>query len=206
MEEKTTFKLNELYDIYRAFYQDTNCLDKVEEDFLTALRNSVSLINSKVLDPIYVPFNATKNSDTAKIAKTSLRGDSRFVQMAICNIEADKTISFADDYAYDVLDAKDDTTITESISKIQGYDDSSKNLVAFMHAKHHNIVEGYKKAYKDFELLNQARTSETPIYLSYTPTDLKKVNSSANPHSIYYVLTDRQPVGSMAIDKLTHLT
>lgn len=203
LEEKSTFKLNELYDIYRAFYQDANCLDKVEEDFLTALKKSVALINSKVLDPLYVPFNATKNTDTGKIAKTSLRGDSRFVQMAICNIEADQTISFANDYAYDALDAKDDTTITESIAKIQGYDDSSKNLVAFMHAKHHNIVEGYKKAYKDFELLNQARTSETPIYLSYTPADLKKVNTSANPHSIYYVLTDRQPVGSMAIDKLT---
>lgn len=206
LQDKTTFKLNELYDIYRSFYQNSSCLSKVEEDFLKALKQSVTLINNKILDPIYVPFNGVKKTDTAKMAKTSLRGDSRFVQMAICNIETDKTISFPNDYAYDGTSIVDDTTITESVEKMQGYDDSSKNLVAFMHAKHHNIVAGYKKAFKDFELLNQARTAENPIYLSYTPIDLKKVNSPANPHSIYYVLTDRQPVGSIALDKLAHLT
>ena len=206
LDDKTSVKLNKLYTIYHAFYQDSSCLVKVEEDFLTALKKSVTLINKKILDPIYVPFNAVKKTATAKMAKTSLRGDSRFVQMAICNIKADKTLNFPDDYindhGSDATSTASNMTVTESIEKIQGYDDSSKNLVAFMHAKHHNIVTGYKKAYKDFELLNQARTSENPIYLSYTPTDLKKVNSPANPYSIYYVLTDKQPVGSMALDKL----
>ncbi|WP_227430501.1 CRISPR-associated endonuclease Cas3'' [Psychrobacter sp. I-STPA6b] len=200
--EQPTFKLNELYSIYRDFYQDPTCLAKIEEDFLRSLKQSSTVINSKILDPIYIPFKSPKNTDTVKTAKTSLRGDSRFVQMATCYIDTNQQVNFSNDYLYDELNPTENTIFTESVLKIQGYGDSSKNLVIFMHAKHHNIKEGYKKAYKDFELLNEARTSTNPIYLSYTPIDLKKINSATHPYSIYYVFTNKQPVGSMRLDKL----
>ena len=64
----------------------------------------------------------------------------------------------------------------------------------------------YKKSNRDGELLTLARSPEYPIYLSYTPSDLEPIGGAnvRHPYSMYYVRTAKQPVGIMAIDKLTH--
>lgn len=66
-----------------------------------------------------------------------------------------------------------------------GYGDSEKSVLDFMAKKHHNIIEdknyGVKATtkYKDRAYLKKAKEAETPIYLSYTPEDLKQVEGEA---------------------------
>jgi len=90
-----------------------------------------------------------------------------------------------------------------SVESILGRGDSDKDLLAFMKKKHHNIKEE-KKAYKDSQLLNEARNPETPIYLSYTPDDLKKVGAKPNSYAIYYAMGKRQPIGAISLKQLNN--
>ncbi|MBE8233704.1 MAG: hypothetical protein HAW67_08205, partial [Endozoicomonadaceae bacterium] len=43
----------------------------------------------------------------------------------------------------------------------------------------------------------------TPLYLSYVPSDLTKVNSSAHTNAIYYAIGDHQVIGALSIEVLT---
>ncbi|MDP8170648.1 CRISPR-associated helicase Cas3' [Pasteurella skyensis] len=205
--EKKTIKLNELYQVYQDFYADSLCQDKIKEDIENILKKSVELIKQKVMDPISIFPKAKKiKNRVSKIAKTSLRGNNRFVQMAVCHLDKDLTLSFIDEYAYDENTDHSSVIVglTESVERIQGNGDSSKNLLSFMQAKHHNIKEGASKVYKDFILLSEARSPENPIYLSYIPNDLAPIGGERerHQHSVYYVITEKQPVGVMSLDKL----
>ncbi len=207
LSDKDEVTLNELYAIYQDFYADSSSQAKVAQDIQTALSKSVQLINSKVTDPISFPPKSKQKDKVMKIAKNSLRGDNRFVQMAVCEVGDDLQPTFIDEYAYDEeADLTQEVGLTESVDRITGYDDSDKNLLAFMKAKHHNIKDNTKKAYKDFMLLSEARSPENPIYLSYTSKDLEPIGGERerHKHAIYYVKTDKQPVGAMQIIKLTN--
>ncbi len=212
--EIDTLKINQLYEIYQNFYQDKTCRDKIQADIEKILQGSVKTIHAKVIDPISVPPKAKKNkSGIAKIAKNSLRGNNRFVQMAVCEVDENLTPTFINEYAYDENTDHSNVTIglTESTDRIQGGSfvmrDSEKNLLAFMKAKHHNIkkADGVKKAYNDGVLLTEARSPENPIYLSYTPEDLEPIGGERERHkfAMYYVKTKKQVVGTMAINQLT---
>jgi CRISPR-associated endonuclease/helicase Cas3 len=201
-----TFNLPQLYSLYKQFHQSDNGKKFIESDLIASFKKSVSLINQKVLDPITIPPKRIQTKGRAKISKSSLRGENRFVQMAVCEVNDINNLQFLDQYAYQmpIKELDDCDNLTASKEEIEGYGDSDKNLLAYMKSKHHNIMGG-TKAYKDFILLNEARDSDFPIYLSYTPNDLLQVGGERARHSyaIYYAVCDKQPIGAISINQLT---
>ncbi|MEA3469620.1 MAG: CRISPR-associated endonuclease Cas3'' [Thermodesulfobacteriota bacterium] len=189
----------EIYQLYQEFYQDDSNREAIEQDFIKALKKSVGVINNKVIDPVSIPRKKKLKDSKVKIKKHSLRGDNRFVQMAICQISNRDNIEFPNEYAYPEADPE--ANLTTSVELICGYGDSKQNLLAFMAKKHHNIKDT-KKSYKDKMLLNEARSPEAPVYLSYIPNDLKKVEAQPHPKAIYYAMGNRQPIGAISIDQL----
>lgn len=196
--------LAEIYQLYEDFYCDESSKKAIEQDLLKALKASVELINKKVIDPVSIPRKKVAENSIVNIKRNSLRGDNRFVQMAVCEIENGKVVKFAEDYAYfeDSIDGSESLTL--SCQEILGYGDSNKNLLAFMAKKHHQIKKesGIKKSYSDNALLNQARSPEFPVYVSYTISDLEKVASQNPDCAIYYAISARQAIG---IIKSKHL-
>ncbi|WP_440652016.1 CRISPR-associated helicase Cas3' [Cysteiniphilum sp. 19S12-1] len=206
LADQTIVTINQLYRIYQEFYDDPQSKEAVRQDFLLSLKKSVKLINDKVIDPISVPPKSKQQQGAIKISANSLRGDNRFVQMAVCEIDKDMKLTFTQSYAYSESFNLDQpqAALTESIESMRGYGEDDANLVQFMQKKHHNIKqsEGYKKSRNEWELIKEARSPEFPIYLSYTPEDLEIVNSKPHPQAVYYLVTGRQPVGAMRISKL----
>ncbi|POZ50267.1 CRISPR-associated endonuclease Cas3'' [Methylovulum psychrotolerans] len=199
------FKLPYLYQLYEAFHQSGNGQKFIESDLAASFKASVMLIGQKVIDPIKISPKKAQEKGRGKISKHSLRGENRFVQMAVCNVNDPGQPEFVDEYAYQMpINERDDfDNLTASKNEIEGYGDSEKNLLAYMKAKHHNIMGG-NKAYKDFILFNEARDPEFPIYLSYTPNDLLLVGGESARHSyaIYYAVCDKQPIGAISIKQL----
>lgn len=209
-------KINDLYQVYQAFYADEKCKNEVEKDLSKSFKESVKMINDKIIDPISMPSRQKQKEGIAKIANISLRGDNRFVQMAVCEVNNQLKPTFLDEYAYpeDTDHSKITVGLTESTNRIQGgrfeMRDSNKDLVTFMHKKHHNIMSGkypdekFKATRFDWELLKLARSPEFPIYLSYTTKDLEPIGGERERHeyAMYYVKIAKQPVGMMSIDKL----
>ncbi|WP_342742999.1 CRISPR-associated endonuclease Cas3'' [Nitrosomonas cryotolerans] len=198
--------LPRLYKLYEQFHHSDTGKKFIELDLIASLKASVKLIDQKVIDPITISPKKALVKGRAKISKNSLRGENRFVQMAICDVNDPGQFKFLDQYAYQMPINERDSfdNLTASKDEIEGYGDSDKNLLAHMKAKHHNIMGG-TKAFKDFILLNEARDPELPVYLSYTPGDLVPVGGEAARHSyaIYYAVCDRQPIGAISIKQLT---
>lgn len=219
LKDTNIIKINDLYQVYQDFYHDENCQKEVKKDLNASLKESVKLINDKIIDPISMPDHKKQKNNIPKVANISLRGDNRFVQMAICEVDKELNPSFINEYAYpeDIDHSKITVGLTESVIRMQGghFDmrDSNKDLIAFMHKKHHNIMsakylnETFKATRFDWELLKLARSPEFPIYLSYTPKDLEPIGGERERHAyaMYYVKIAKQPVGTMSIDKFKNL-
>ncbi|MBW4010652.1 CRISPR-associated endonuclease Cas3'' [Moraxella osloensis] len=211
-EKGDTVKINDLYQIYQAFYADEKCQEKVREDLNKSLKESVKLINDKIIDPISMPSRKKQKDGVAKIANVSLRGDNRFVQMAVCEVDSELKPNFIEEYAYpeDTDHSKITVGLTESVSRMQGGKDIARNkdkdLTIFMGSIHETIMKQrgteVQKIRNEKQLLGLARSPEFPIYLSYTPSDLLAVLREGHKYAMYYVKTAKQPVGMMSIDKL----
>jgi len=197
--DNSILTIGEMYQIYQEFYDNDKSREAIELDLLAALKKSVNIINAKVMDPVSFPNKNKPKDGKPKIKKNSLRGDNRFVQMALMNLGNNKE-QFPNQYAYDEND--DQGQLTIAVETICGYGDSEKDLLAFMAKKHHNIKKQTKKAYKDSILLGEARTPEMPIYLSYIPEDLKQVEAQANPYAIYYAKGKNQSIGAFSAHQL----
>jgi CRISPR-associated endonuclease/helicase Cas3 len=199
ISDNPVLSIADVYEIYQEFYDNEKNREAIGKDLLTALKKSVEVINDKVMDPVSFPNKNKSKGDKPKIKKNSLRGDNRFVQMAVCKISDRTAIEYPNEYAYSDSDLE--ANLTLSVELICGYGDSNQDLLAFMVKKHHNIKDS-KKPYKNFILLNDARNPETPIYLSYVPSDLTKVNAQAHENAIYYAIGNQQAIGALSLNQL----
>jgi CRISPR-associated endonuclease/helicase Cas3 len=208
--EETPVTINKLYRLYQRFYENKTHRAAIEDDLKKALKKSIDVINRNVFDPVSLPNKKQQKDGKVKIKKQSLRGDNRFVQMAVWNMGNGKE-EFPNEYAYSEtdLDEANKANLTYPVEAILGYADNEKDLLDFMVQKHHNVKDTEKYGvtsttkYKNKIYLNKSRELETPIYLSYTATDLEKVGS-VPPHSyaVYYAVGINQPIGAIARNRL----
>lgn len=201
LPEDRIVNITEMYQLYQAFYDDEISSNAIEQDLIHALKESVKIIEKKIIDPISFPKKAKLPKGAVKIKNNSLRGNSRFVQMAVINID-NGLLEITNDYACQ------GETFTLSVNEILGYGDSEKNLLDFMAKKHHNIIDDKNypvKAttkYKDRVYLKKSKEPETPIYLSYTPNDLKIIAAQPTSYAIYYAIGKNQAIGAISAHQL----
>ncbi len=200
--------INEIYKLYKEFYNSPKGNAAVEQDILSALKESVKVIAAKVHDPIRFIKKLTAN-DKKKLKKSSLRGDSRFVQMAIMQIDDTKSYVVANKYAMNWLETDTDFSncYTESLNLIR-----DSGLIDYVAKKHGRIDEKSpiakipaSKIQLRKQLLEGAAVEpQHPIYLSYTPDDLSEKLGENTPEetAIYYVIGTKQIIGSISLNKL----
>nr|HQV24055.1 CRISPR-associated endonuclease Cas3'' [Agitococcus sp.] len=175
--DEQPIKLAQLYQIYTDFYQSEQCQTAVRSDLLAAIKTSINILTNKVNEPLVMPSKKAQTEGRAKISKNSLRGDNRFVQMAVCDVNNPTQPVVLNRYTYQfaVNDTEQFDNLTESLDTIRNY-----GLVDYMAQRHAridktSIIEGIpanKVTVRKILLENFARDPEYPLYLSYTPDDL----------------------------------
>ncbi|MCG7550746.1 CRISPR-associated endonuclease Cas3'' [Pseudoalteromonas sp. Of7M-16] len=200
--------INEIYQLYERFYQSSQGLAAVEQDLLAALKESAKVIAAKLHDPIRF-IKKQKASDKKKLKKSSLRGDSRFVQMVVMDIETFDNFTITDDYAIDWQESDCDfaNCYTESLNLLR-----NTGIIDYAAKKHHQIDETSPSkgiTAKNIGLRKQvlegaAVEPQHPIYLSYTPSDLltKLGENEGDESAIYYLKGTKQVIGAMPINKI----
>ena len=166
------------------------------------MEESVRLIKSKVREPQTLAKPKNSDGQTPKISANSLRGDNRFVQMALCQVSDSKKPCFSDNYLIDTSVNKN-ITITESLNRLR-----QTGLIDYAVQKQGRInpnqdldqIPTSKTSLRKKRLESLSRSAEYPIYLSFTPTDLRQKLGENRPHkeAIYYALCDKQPIGSIS--------
>ena len=205
-----TFTLPEIYQLYKAFYDDEKIKSIIGQDLDDALKSSIDLIARKVTEPTRVVKTGTAERKT-KISKNSLRGDNRFVQLAQLDVNDFHHPVFVNEYAYQppLNDSDEADNLTESLSLIQNL-----GLLDFIAQKHgridstHPIHRIPKMLVRRKILENYSRDADYPLYLSYTEDDLNKIEGTRARHSeaIYYAICDRQPIGAIGLKTISTLT
>ena len=197
-----------MYKLYKSF-QFTVGVKAIKQDLDKAISSSLALLNKEVTEPRIV-IKGKNSHKKAKLAKNSLRGVSRYIQIAKLDLNDYLKPNFINEYAYSLQDNEtcEYDSLTESINIIQGLGsngkpNSSKNLLSHMLKKHHNVMKT-EKLRSESQILNMARNPDTPIYLSYTPEDLENSTGeySRHPDSIYYAVCDKQAIGTISLKSI----
>ena len=201
--------LADIYAIYKNFYESTACLKFIESDLLAALKKSALLIASKIAEPQTMAKPKKGAKQRAKIRKNSLRGDSRFVQMAICDVNSPEKPKVKNEYAYQI--PSDETSVVDNISDSLGHIKNT-GLLDYAAQKHGRIDEASvikgippnKMPARKTLLEAYARDAEYPIFLSYTPNELdqKLGEHTAHDEAIYYGVCDKQAIGAISMKQL----
>jgi len=201
--------LVEVYSIYKQFYDNPSATKLIESDLLAAMKKSAGLIAAKVAEPQTIAKPKKDNKQRAKISKNSLRGDSRFVQMAVCDVSIPNNPVIRDEYAYQIPVSETDSVdnLTDSLERLR-----NTGLLDYIAQKHGRMEESHpvanipanKMTVRKILLESYAKDAEYPIYLSYAPIDLdqKLGENIAHDESIYYAVCDRQPIGAISIKQL----
>ncbi len=206
---ENTFSLTELYQLYRQFYATELGKKAMQDDLEKAIKKSIEWIGKKVAEPSVVVKKKTAER-MSKMSKNSLRGDSRFVQLAKLDLNDYQNPVFLNEYAYTppLDDVAEYDNLTESLSVI-------RDLLPFIAQKHGNVdpshpVKGIpekKSSARQAVLEGYAKDADYPLYLSYIEDDLNKVGGVGvrNNHAIYYAVCDEQAIGSMSLDKINEI-
>ncbi len=202
--------LPSIYELYKSFYKYQPAINLIESDLAAVLNRSVQVLMDKVSEPQTIVKPKKDRGQRGKISKNSLRGDSRFVQMAVCDVSAPDNIVIENTYAYDIpVNESDDVdNLTESLDRIRNY-----GLLDYLAQKHGRIDESSpangipanKMVARKAILEGYARDPEYPLYLSYTPNALDEKLGERTPHTeaIYYAISSKQPIGSISFKHLT---
>ena len=138
-----------------------------------------------------------------------MRGDSRFVQMALMHIESFDKYTISNDYAINWQERDSDFSncYTESLNIIR-----ESGLIDYVAKKHGRIdkttpiekIPAKSMGLRKQMLEGLAVEPQHPIYLSYTPDDLcEKLGESVPDESaIYYVESNKQVIGAMPLHKI----
>ncbi|MDQ6983330.1 MAG: hypothetical protein Q9M44_01290 [Ghiorsea sp.] len=200
--ESKTLTINQIYQLYQNFYKTSAGQEAVEQDLLAVLKKGAQIIDAKVHDPMSPPKKKT-DKKKLKMKKSSLRGDSRFVNMAVCEINDLNAPKILNEYI--ASNDNDQSGITESLELIR-----NTGIIDYVAKKDSRINENTlikgipeKQMNKRKMLLEGAAVSpENAIYLSYTPEDLAKIGESVPlGEAIYYAVCDKQAIGKLSLEQ-----
>ncbi|WP_415913164.1 CRISPR-associated helicase Cas3' [Neptuniibacter sp. QD37_11] len=189
--------LDELYTLYQSFYQQDEVIAALEGDAIKALRESYANITYNVLDPVEI-IGTKRKTKTKKNAKNSLRGVSHYAHAAV--------FTFGDNS----LEATGDYSPQFSVNK----------EVALLYKENYELVNDFKryahqldetkynrkqtKQMNEKTFLNLSLSDEFPLFLSFTPDDLRSIGQDENNESsIIYVQTKRQDVGFLSLSTIS---
>ena len=201
------FTLPEIYELYKDFHIEHT--DSIEEDLLKAFIVSIHKLKYKVTEPLKIITPKIKDNKQ-RMKKISLRGDSRFVQMAKVNVDNHKDPIFMDEYAYTPPTNNTETYDSLSFSLQRINEGAMIDFVAPFHGTiypEHPSSKVSSIKLKKLLIEKHAREVGYPIYLSYTKSDLEKVNT-IKPHekfSTYYAVCSKQPVGMMSLENINKI-
>ncbi|RLA07244.1 MAG: CRISPR-associated helicase/endonuclease Cas3 [Gammaproteobacteria bacterium] len=216
LPENRIVTISEIYQVYQEFYKDEVSRKFIKQDLIDVLKDSARLIEAKIIPPVaYGKKYDTKTPKDKKIRikNNSLRGNNRFVQMAIININ-DNKIEYSNEYMYNEQ-VGCVNGLTLDIDIIDGLDffgekNPDKDLLSNMFKNHYKILSDKtgKKVKKPRSLSDykaNSRMIDKPIYVSYTPDDLSRLGGNdkkPNSYAIYYAIGKNQPIGAISIYKL----
>lgn len=202
-------KLSEIYKIYQKFYWHPAAIALIESDLLDAFGRSVQVINHKVIDPIVIKKPKTDRDGIQRMSKHSLRGNSVFVQMVLCNVSQFPQVTMLNEYA--CTESSDDRQspdfITENLETL-----NNGGLLDYAAQKHGRIDKAHPMAglaAKQMSLRKKiaegaARSTEFPIYTSYVQEHLDVIGEALHEHSIVYAVSHKQVIGSIELSLLTN--
>ena len=191
--------LSFLYEQYCQFYRDPANQVLMLGELHGLLEAGALLLNANVLDPVSLPIKP--NKQVGRLKASSLRGQSRYVQVAEVVVDEKGMYSPLNRYLSDVED--ESSYYTMSVIDLEGYDDN--NPLQFMVNKHKKVMAAkgihVAKIRSAAQIIGLAVDPTKPIYASYTDDDLDTTQDRAHPLALYYVQAKKQPVGMMMVEK-----